>query len=84
MIPADLAPTQVGVTVQLPGGQTNQVSCVLDQATPQLFAVSKPYVDLRVAGDDHLRDQGSGLRRAAGSRDPRQRHGAPDEAWTDT
>ncbi|HEY7723773.1 MAG TPA: hypothetical protein VH880_00455, partial [Anaeromyxobacteraceae bacterium] len=46
IIPADLAPTQVGVTVQLPGGQVGQVSCALDAATPQLFAVSRPYVRL--------------------------------------
>lgn len=44
LIPADLAPTQVGVTVQLPGGQVNSVSCALDAATPQLHAVNRPYV----------------------------------------
>ncbi len=44
LIPADLAPTQVGVTVQLPGGQANSVSCALDPATPQLHAVNRPYV----------------------------------------
>ena len=44
IIPADLAPTQVGVTVQLPGGQnTTPFSCRLDDATPQLYAVDKPY-----------------------------------------
>jgi uncharacterized repeat protein (TIGR01451 family) len=47
LVPADLAPTQVGVTVQLPGGQTTQpVSCVLDAATPQIYAVSVPYVNV--------------------------------------
>jgi uncharacterized repeat protein (TIGR01451 family) len=45
LVPADLAPTQVGVTVQLPGGQTTSpVMCMLDDATPQLYAVSQPYV----------------------------------------
>jgi uncharacterized repeat protein (TIGR01451 family) len=44
LVPADLAPTQVGVTVQLPGGQTTSpVSCVLDVATPQIYAVNRPY-----------------------------------------
>ena len=43
LVPADLAPTQVGVTVQLPGGQVNSVSCALDAATPQLYAVNRPY-----------------------------------------
>lgn len=44
IVPADLAPTQVGVTVQLPGGQINQVACMLAADSPQLFAVSQPYV----------------------------------------
>ena len=44
LVPADLAPTQVGVTVQLPGGQPNSVSCALDPASPQLFKVDRPYV----------------------------------------
>ncbi|GAB4452169.1 MAG: hypothetical protein Kow0031_34600 [Anaerolineae bacterium] len=45
IVPADLAPTQVGVTVQIPGSQVNSaVACTLDVATPQLFAVSTPYV----------------------------------------
>ena len=44
LVPADLAPTQVGVTVQLPGGQTTSpVSCLLDAATPQIYAVNRPY-----------------------------------------
>lgn len=45
IVPADLAPTQVGVSVQLPGGQINQVSCALASTTPQLFTVSQPYVN---------------------------------------
>ncbi len=45
IVPADMAPTQVGVTVQLPGGQINQVACQLDAATPQLLSVSQPYVN---------------------------------------
>ncbi|HMN26780.1 MAG TPA: hypothetical protein PKE45_01405, partial [Caldilineaceae bacterium] len=45
LVPADLAPTQVGVTVQLPGGQANTVSCALDTVTPQLLRVSQPYVN---------------------------------------
>ncbi len=43
IVPADLAPTQVGVNVQLPGGQINQVECAVDAATPQIYAVDKPY-----------------------------------------
>ncbi|MFN2167462.1 MAG: IPT/TIG domain-containing protein, partial [Anaerolineae bacterium] len=45
LVPADLAPTQVGVTVQLPGGQVNSASvCALEATAPQLFAVDRPYV----------------------------------------
>ena len=51
IVPADTAPTQVGVTVQLPGTQTlTAVSCpVNDPAatpatrTPELYALSRPY-----------------------------------------
>ena len=45
IVPADLAPTQVGVSIELPGGQINQVACLLAATTPQLFAVSQPYVN---------------------------------------
>jgi uncharacterized repeat protein (TIGR01451 family) len=41
IVPADLAPSQVGVSVQLPGGQTNRVKCAQDGATPQLFNMNK-------------------------------------------
>ena len=42
--PADLAPTTVGVVVQLPGGQIAQVECKAPPTTPQLFTVNKPYI----------------------------------------
>jgi hypothetical protein len=44
LVPADLAPTQVGVTVQLPGSQFSApVKCPVSAGTPQVFAVSRPY-----------------------------------------
>ncbi len=44
-IVADLAPTQVAVSIQAPGSQFNHpATCRLDDATPQFFAVDKPYV----------------------------------------
>jgi uncharacterized repeat protein (TIGR01451 family) len=51
IVPADNAPTQVGVTVQLPGGQTQiAVTCTLNDPNgtaaaivPELYAVSRPY-----------------------------------------
>ena len=60
--PADLAPTQIAVSIQSPGSQFNVVSqCALDAATPKLFAVSKPFVrsadsgaarNITIYGDD--------------------------------
>jgi hypothetical protein len=45
LVPADLAPTQVGVAVQLPGSTVNQaVTCALDATEPQLYAVGRPWV----------------------------------------
>ncbi len=45
-IPTDLAPTQVGMTLERPGtGQQDFVTCPIGDATPQLLAVSRPYVD---------------------------------------
>jgi hypothetical protein len=53
IVPADNAPTQIGVSVQLPGSQTiQQLSCPVNEVgkaatTPEVFAVSKPYADTR-------------------------------------
>lgn len=45
IVPADLAPTQVAVAVQIPGLQTlTPVVCTLDSITPQFFTISKPYM----------------------------------------
>lgn len=47
MIPADLAPTTIGTSVGIPGSQFNAlVSCKLSATTPQVLAVSQPYVRL--------------------------------------
>ena len=51
-IPADTAPTQVGVSVQLPGGQAqvgltcpvNDPAATAATRAPELYAVSRPYV----------------------------------------
>jgi len=43
--PADLAPTQIAVSIQSPGSQFNALSqCALDAATPKFFAVDRPNV----------------------------------------
>ena len=43
-IPTDLAPTQVGVSVGIPGTSPTTVQCLVNEAAPQLFRVSKPFV----------------------------------------
>jgi len=67
VVPADLAPTQVGVTVQLPGGQSTGVSCALGATTPQLLRVNQPYrrtggggFTLRIDGMGFGATQGAG------------------------
>jgi hypothetical protein len=66
IVPADLAPTQVGVTVQLPGGQTNPVTCALDANTPQLLRVSRPYV-YGSGANRNIAITGTGFGNSAGS-----------------
>ena len=43
-IPTDLAPTQVGVSIGIPGTSPTTVQCLVNEAAPQLFRVSKPFV----------------------------------------
>ena len=73
-IPTDLAPTQVGVSIGIPGTSPTTVQCLVNEAAPQLFRVSKPFVRStdagpRPAGRDH---------RLRIRRHPRHRLGA---AW---
>ena len=83
IVPADTAPTQVGVTVQLPGTQTfTAVSCPVDPVTPQLFAVSRPYVDaatrsFTITGLGFGADQGVGQVTLDGLT-------VPTSAWSNT
>ena len=83
IVPADLAPTQVGVTVQLPGGQINQVACKVDIAAPQILAVSKPYGS--AVPTDGITIKGSGFGAAAGSLGKATIGGAPlaVTSWSD-
>ena len=82
IVPADLAPTQVGVTVQLPGGQSlAPVACMVDSTTPQLFAVSKPYTNNSADSSFTIYGQGFGATAGQVLLD-----GAPlpTTAWSDT
>ncbi len=72
IVPADTAPTQLGVNAQLPGAQFNGplVCRVNDPAAPtapELYAVSRPYVDMRTAGTKSFSIDGQGFGAAAGT-----------------
>ena len=68
IVPADTAPTQLGVNVQLPGAQTNTaVECPVNDPdaapatrTPELYAVSRPYVRYPDASSFTVYGQGFG------------------------
>jgi hypothetical protein len=84
IVPADLAPTQMGATVQLPGTQTlSPVACTLEATTPQLFAVSRPYVSNQIGRTITITGQGFGATQGAGAV---TLNGAPItvSSWSDT
>lgn len=68
IIPSDLAPTQM-VPGVLAGGSQYAIppQCFLDDTTPQLFAVSRPFVRLNQASDNRqFTIEGQGFGAAAG------------------
>jgi uncharacterized repeat protein (TIGR01451 family) len=91
IVPADLAPTQMGATVQLPGTQTlSPVACMVNDpaqppTTPELFAVSRPYVTTGNASNRTITitGQGFGTTQGAGTV---TLNGTPItvNSWTDT
>jgi len=84
IVPADLAPTQVGVNIQLPNGQFNQVACALEPTTPQIFAVDRPYgpsgQNFTITGQGFGATRGSGAVKFDGLPVP----GNWAITWTDT
>ncbi len=60
LVPADLAPTQVGVTVQLPGGQVAPLACAADADQPQLYSIDKPYLGVNEVHTFTLKGVGFG------------------------
>ncbi|MBP7691785.1 MAG: carboxypeptidase regulatory-like domain-containing protein [Anaerolineales bacterium] len=60
---SDLAPTQIGVSIQSPGSQTHAaVQCTVADTTPQLFAVDRPYVyGAATAASRQITIQGKGF-----------------------
>ena len=82
IIPTDLAPTQVGVTIESPStGIQNSVSCALGGNTPQLFAVSQPYVNgsgaFTIEGTGFGATKGTGQVTLGGT-------ALPTSGWNDT
>lgn len=79
-IPTDLAPTQVGVAIGQPGtGQLDSITCPVGGSTPQLFAVTRPYVD----GSGSFGIDGTGFGTTAG-RVTLDGTDLPVTTWTDT
>jgi hypothetical protein len=79
---ADLAPTQVGLTVEIPQtGLNAQVTCPIDGATPQLLRVSQPYVNgsgsFSITGTGFGATKGTGKVTLDGTT-------LPTTSWTDT
>jgi hypothetical protein len=79
-IPTDLAPTQVGTAIGQPGtGQLDTITCPVGGSTPQLLAVTTPYVN----GSGSFGIDGTGFGSTAGHV---TLDGAdlPVTTWTDT
>lgn len=90
IIPADNAPTQVGVSIQLPGSQQTQaVTCALNvpnvaPSTPELWTVSRPYADLAIANQTFtITGQGFGATKGSGSVLLDGTTVLPTTSWTD-
>lgn len=82
IIPTDLAPTQVGMTIESPGtGLPQVVTCSLDAATPQLLAVSQPYV--RDTGAFTITGTGFGAAQGTGRVTLDGTTVLPTTSWTD-
>ncbi len=84
-IPTDLAPTQVGVGIETPGGGPITVKCMANPVRPQLFSVSKPFMRKTDTNRNvTIKGLGFGATKGAGAGLPR-RHGAlTTTRWTDT
>ena len=86
IIPSDLAPTQI-VPGVLAGGTnyTRPPQCTLDAATPQIFAVDKPYHTVASgAGTITIRGQGFGASQGTGSVTLDGTTTLPVSGWSDT
>jgi hypothetical protein len=81
-IPTDLAPTQVGLTIESPAtGLPQAVTCPQAATTPQLFAVDKPYVN--GSGSFTIKGLGFGASKGTGSV-TLDNTVLPTTSWSDT
>jgi hypothetical protein len=68
IIPADLAPTTIGVSILAPGSTSGTpAQCALDVTTPELFAVSSPYFQTSTGGSLTITGQHFGATQGAGT-----------------
>ena len=82
VIPTDLAPTQVGLTIESPAtGLPQAVTCPQSASTPQLMAVSRPYVN--GSGAFTIQGLGFGATKGTGSV-TLDGTALPTTAWSDT
>ncbi len=80
---ADLAPTQVGLTIERPGSGVQQaVTCPLGSGTPQLLTVSQPYVN--GSGSFTINGTGFGATKGAGKVTLDGSIVLPTTGWNDT
>ncbi|MDI6693903.1 MAG: SdrD B-like domain-containing protein [Anaerolineales bacterium] len=90
MLPSDLAPTQIGVTLLSPGSTFGQPpQCMVDATTPELFAVSQPYVTVNpnngTGGSFTILGQGFGAQQGANGKVTLDGIvNLPVTAWSDT
>ena len=80
---ADLAPTQVGLTIESPAtGVSQAITCPLEPTTPQLLAVSQPYVN--GSGSFNIQGTGFGAAKGNGKVTLDGTIVLPTTSWTDT
>jgi hypothetical protein len=85
LIPSDLAPTQIVPGVLAAGSlYSSPPQCLMDAATPQIFAVSKPYAEIDPNRDisDSFTIQGLGF--GTGGQVTLDGAALPTSSWSDT
>jgi len=85
ILPSDLAPTQIGVSILNPATNVSAPAlCKLDDAAPQLFAVSRPYVPAAGPRSFTITGLGFGAAQGTGVVTLDGTIPLPVTSWTDT